>query len=214
VLPVNLSVLYPRREHVDPWQAIGAAFLVLALTTGALVVRKRLPCVLAGWLWFLGMLVPVIGFVRVGMQSVADRFLYLPAVGIYIAVVYACAGLLRNASVLARRAAAVTGCTVSVLLALATHRQAAYWQTSETLFRHAIAVDIRCYPMLNNLATLLMEHGRAGEAGDMLKAAVALAPSDDWISLGNLGVWLLGKGRTGEARQAFERALVFNRDFT
>ena len=96
VWPVNLAALYPRTEHLPHWRVVGASFLVAGITGATVAWRRRFPYLLVGWLWYLGALVPVIGLVQFGAQSEADRFTYLPQIGLTVALVWAAAGACRT----------------------------------------------------------------------------------------------------------------------
>ena len=134
-LPRSLAVFYPIPLAIPGWKVAGAAFLLIALTALAVWRARREPWLLTGWLWFLGTLVPVIGLVQVGRQAMADRYTYIPSIGLFLAVVWSVAGLLKE-----HRAAltAAAGIVVLVLAAI-TRVQVGYWADSATLFRHALA---------------------------------------------------------------------------
>jgi protein O-mannosyl-transferase len=133
VWPAKLAVPYPMTA-VRAIEVLLALVLLAAVTAGAWLLRKRAPYVLTGWLWFLGTLVPVIGIIQIGPQSIADRYTYFAYIGLFIAIVWGVAELLP-----ARAAIAIGGAVVLVLAGVAWH-QVRYWKDSETLFLHAIAV--------------------------------------------------------------------------
>ena len=95
IWPADLAVYYPYDFHPSPWQAVGAALLLLAVTGGAVWYIRRTPYLAVGWLWYLGTLVPVIGLVQVGSQAMADRYCYIPSIGIFLAFVWAVGDLAR-----------------------------------------------------------------------------------------------------------------------
>jgi hypothetical protein len=142
--PARLAFFYPHpalvAERASAWTpaALGALAAVLGLTALALRAARRPPELAVGWLWFLVMLVPVIGIVQVGEQARADRYAYLPAVGLQIALVFGLDRVVRAAR--ARRVLAVTGAAVLLALALRSAQQAHTWRDSEALFRNALAV--------------------------------------------------------------------------
>jgi hypothetical protein len=131
--PSHLAVPYPMTE-VPLGEVIGAAIVLLAITGAAWWLRNRAPYFLAGWLWYLGVLVPVIGFIQIGPQSIADRYTYFSYIGLFIAIVWAAAELLPS------RVAIAAGATAVFVLAVVAWNQTRYWKDSETLFLHAIAV--------------------------------------------------------------------------
>src|SRR5205814_2460985 len=139
IWPVKLAVPYPLPASLPSGQVAAAAAVLAALTGFAWWRRRRSPAVLIGWLWYLGMLVPVIGLVQVGGQAMADRYTYLPLVGILIAVAFGAQDLAKrfpNGNKLAGIAATVllTACL------FVTERQLRYWHDSVALFSHAIRV--------------------------------------------------------------------------
>jgi Tfp pilus assembly protein PilF len=161
--PSPLVPLYPRPVGwLPPWQLLGAAALLFLLT--ALVWRWRdRRHLLVGWFWFLGTLVPMIGIITVGEQAIADRYGYLPFIGLFIAVVWALAEVTSQ-----RRIGEVwlAGSAVAVLFILGslTYRQLAYWHDSETLWRYTLSVTENNYTAHSNLALALAKQGRPDEA--------------------------------------------------
>lgn len=133
--PTHLAVFYPISLAIPAWKVLGASLLLIAITALAVWRARREPWLLTGWLWFLGTLVPVIGLVQVGRQAMADRYTYIPSIGLFLAVVWTVAGLLKeHRAVLAAAAGAVI-----LALAAVTRVQIGYWADSATLFRHALA---------------------------------------------------------------------------
>jgi len=163
VWPAKLSVLYPHPGHW-PLSEVIAAACFLALATGAVVfLARRRPALAAGWFWFLGMLVPVIGLVQVGIQSMADRYMYLPMIGLLVPLMWNLPDLLPPR---AWRVPALGLAAVFALMACAalTVRQEQYWRDSEALFSRAIKVTDRNYLAYNNLGFYLSRQGRTAEA--------------------------------------------------
>ena len=175
--PTSLAVAYPFASDFPVLLTLLAAALLAGITLAALSLRRRRPYLLVGWLWFLGMLVPVIGLVQVGRQSMADRYSYVPLVGVFIMVVWgvadATAGWTRRAWVLGPVAGAVlVGC------AALTWRQLGFWQDSETLFRHALAVTHNNFTAHDCLGyALAHSRGQRAEAIAEYRAAVQLDPN-------------------------------------
>jgi hypothetical protein len=200
--PARLGVLYPMPPHVD--LAAGAAAGLILLVASALVVRaaRRLPWLFTGWFWYLGTLVPVIGIVQVGVQSHADRYSYVPLIGIFIAVVWAVAERVerrKRAPLVACAAAAV----VVGLLSVRTWFQLDSWRDSETLYEHALAVAPESPYIHYNLATLFAEHGRHAEAATHYREVVRLSPElmQGWSQL---ALSLAAQGDTLEAWRTLE----------
>ena len=155
--PANLAALYPEAPPA-PGSAALALIILLAVTVAALAFARMRPYLPAGWFWYLGMLLPVIGIVQVGVQARADRYTYVPLVGLTIAIVWTAADWLERHPGLKGAVAAVA---VALLLAFAAGawRQAAYWKDSRTLFEHTLAITDRNYIMRNNLGVVLARQG-------------------------------------------------------
>lgn len=173
IWPSRLAPMYPRPGNSLPaWEVLGAAALLLILSVLVLRWRDRryLP---VGWFWFLGTLVPMIGFITVGEQAMADRYAYIPFIGLFVAAVWtldALASKLRIPSVWRAAAALVV---VSILGCL-TYRQVAYWRDDETLWRYTLSVTEGNYMAHDNLARALAKQGRSDEAVVHFQAATAL----------------------------------------
>ncbi|HWX23235.1 MAG TPA: tetratricopeptide repeat protein [Candidatus Binatia bacterium] len=203
--PVNLSIIY---AHPGYWPVGTVVLSVLVLTAISILVlarRRESPYLLVGWLWFLGTLVPAIGLVQVGHQSMADRYTYVPLVGIFIMVTWT--GL---ADAWRRPFSfRVSSCVFVVVLAvcaLLTIRQARYWQSSETLFRHAVEVEPSNYLAHGNLGNALQRQGLLSEALAEYRAVLRLKP-DDVNTLNGLGSLLMNLGSVDQAIALFQQAL-------
>lgn len=204
--PEGLAVLYP---HPGRWPAtvvVASLLLVLALTALALWQWRARPWLLIGWLWFLGMLVPVAGIVQVGLQSMADRYTYLPIVGIQIALVWTLAAAPR----LTRWSAAIGGVAL-LACAGATLRQQSVWRDSQTLFEHALRHTTGNYLAFNNIGTHLADAKRWREAIENYQASLAINPEYAEAN-SNLGHALAQVGRPAEALPYYERALKAKSD--
>jgi len=179
VLPVGLSVIYPHlRAFPPPGRFALAAAILLACSLAAFLARKRRPYLFTGWWWFAGMLVPVIGVVQVGGQALADRYTYLPLIGIFLAL----AGEWEKQASRCqrrRRIAAVVAAVVVVSLGTLTFRQAAVWRTTVTLFTHAVAVTDDNWMAQMNLGMVLTQMGRVEEGREHVKEAFRIRPDFD-----------------------------------
>jgi len=202
--PDDLALLYPIREI--PWTgAATAAALLVAFSGLAWLERRSRPYLLVGWLWFLGTLVPTIGLVQVGTQSMADRYTYLPLIGIAIAVTWAVAGLLARTRATRLALAAIS---IGVLGALgwASTIQLGYWHDTPTLLRQTLAVTGDNPSMQRLLAEELIIRGELDEAEDWLERSLALEPRDahSHVTLGELH---LERDRPVLAARSFTRAV-------
>ena len=162
-LPVDLCVLYPLPPGVPLAKWLPAS-LLLGLVTGLCLwqVRRR-PYLIVGWLWFLGVLVPVIGLVQVGEQAHADRYTYLPLTGVFLMLVWAGSDWAQAQAGRLRWGAAL-GLAVLLLCAGVTHQQLQFWENGITVFTRAISVTTGNRTALNNLGAALQARGRSGEA--------------------------------------------------
>ena len=213
VWPASLSVFYPHTGSAMPaWQAIGALLLLLMLTSLFLLRIKRSPWLAFGWFWFLGTLVPVIGLVQVGAQSIADRYTYFPLIGVFVMVAWEAPDLLKGLRVGPR---ALWACSILVIVVLAglTWRQIGFWENHETLFRHAISVTTNNCVAHDSLAEALIRKGDLEEAAVHLRETLRLCPKDEqaWY---NLGVLQKNKGELPEAENSLREALRLKPGYT
>ena len=207
--PAGLAVLYPERRP-DSGTVFLAAILLVAITGLAwLWIRKR-PYFAVGWLWYLGMLVPVIGLVQVGVQSMADRYTYLPMAGLSIALVWTVADLVEGRREL-RLAAGVAAAGVLIALAAVSFRQTGYWKSSRALFEHTLAVTRNNHIIENNMGVILGREGNSREAMALYKEALAMAP-DYADAHANLGHELLKAGQFADGEQHLIKALALRPD--
>ncbi len=204
--PESLAPLYYHPGHWPPAVVAGAAALLLALTALAWSLRRTQPAVLFGWLFFLGTLVPVIGLVQVGSQAMADRYMYVPILGVLTAIVWPCAALLGGAP---RFRAFATGGLLAVLAALAifSARQVPAWRNSRTLYEHSIAVGEDNPAVRYLLAVALQAAGRPQEEFTaQFRHALRLRP--DYINaLTQLAILAFAQGRGDEARALIEESV-------
>jgi tetratricopeptide (TPR) repeat protein len=217
--PAGLAVFYPRTEPFAASWKVAAAALLLALATGAaFMLRRTRPYVLFGWLWYLGTLVPVIGLVQVGRQSMADRYTYVPLIGIFVIAVWGAADGLRalarsGASRRGERAPAARDSASMLLpaaivllpLMVATRAQLGHWRDAVTLFERAVGVADSGVAR-TNLGEALLNRERNAEAAEQFRAALRLDPSLSEAH-NSLGLILEGEGRPDEALQHYEEAV-------
>ena len=204
--PNNLAVYYPYTATGTPvWQIICAAFLLIGIMAFCLFQRKIRPYLIVGWLWFLGTLVPVIGLVQVGGQTMADRYFYIPSIGLFIAVVFGLADIAKTRHVAPSLSAGIAG---GVLLALATltNAQIHGWRDSFTLFEHALAVTPPNLTIENDLGSAMSRSGLHDEAAAHFEKALKITP-DHYTSLLNMGVTRFYQGRLPEAVEYYQAAL-------
>lgn len=205
--PRDLAVFYPYPGPEAPWlgAAVGAV-AVATITTLSFCLWRRVPALAVGWLWALGALVPVIGIVQVGQAARADRYTYLPLLGLALAVAWGVGALARGPW---RRV--VAGLAVASLLALAvaSRVQIATWRDSEHLFRHALRVTTHNHVAHINLGLALSKRDRLEEASSHLNAALRVAPASPYAA-GLLADVRVRQGRLEEAIRLYRRALAID----
>ncbi len=203
--PDNLAVFYPYPARVPTWEIAVAGALLLFITMQAVMFAQRRPYLLVGWLWYLGMLVPVIGLVQVGAQSHADRFTYLPQIGLYLVVVWAIRDLAASWR-WRRQVLGVAAFSVMAVLMACAWKQTSYWRNSETLWTHTLACTSGNYLAHSNLGDVVMGQGRFTEAIEHFQKAIEIKPGYA-AAYNNLGTAFLNQGRLDEAAEYYHRAL-------
>jgi protein O-mannosyl-transferase len=214
IWPARLAVLYPYPEgNLKVSHVIFALMLLLIISTGFFLSRRKYPFLLTGWLWYLGMLVPMIGIVQVGSQVRADRYTYLPQIGLYLVVAWGAMELFRQWR-RTREILAITAVFIIIALTTRSYLQASCWRDTETLWKHAIANTSNNYIAHTNLAQTLSESGRFDEAIAECKRVLAIKP-DFAAAHNNLGAALVETQRDGDGARrqtgAVDEAIVHYR---
>ncbi|HTY85956.1 MAG TPA: tetratricopeptide repeat protein [Candidatus Acidoferrum sp.] len=209
--PAGLAAFYPHpRGDVSPWEIGLSLLILLAISVGTVTGRRRCPYLLVGWLWYLGMLVPVIGFLQVGDQAWADRYTYLPQIGLYILLAWGardwCGDRRQRRLGIGFAAVAILG----IFLALA-RIQTRYWRDSLSLWTHTLACTSKNYMAHNNLGMALAAQGWVVEAIGHFEQALQFQPDDVKAHI-NLGVALANQGRFAEAADHYAQALRLKPD--
>jgi tetratricopeptide (TPR) repeat protein len=209
--PSGLAVSYPRLPlDLPQWKVWTSLLILLAITAATIAFRRRCPYLLVGWLWYLGMLVPVIGLLQVGVAAVADRFTYLPQIGIGMALAWGIADLC-GSQPWRRRAFGTASVLALLLLMGCAWRQTAYWRNSESLWRHALACNAQDAYAQGSLGLTLHEAGKIEEAVGHYQKAIALRP--DEVVYNNLGIILAGRQQYDKAVRYFEMAVKISPEY-
>jgi Flp pilus assembly protein TadD len=204
--PAKLTVFYPYLLGFTVTGVMGAFLLLGGMSVLGILQARQRPWLLFGWFWFLGLLIPVIGLIQVGMQSVADRYMYLPSIGLFVVVVWEverrCSGLAGGRKVrVVLNAAVLAGCLTM------TTRQLGYWQNSITLAQRTLQVTQENYVAYDSLGRAYIELGEPERAVPFCTEAVKLNP--DWPQgQFSLGLALSQTGQTNDAIQHFEAGLA------
>jgi len=204
--PNDLAVYYPYTTAGTPaWQIICAAFLLIGITALCFSQRKIRPYLVVGWLWFLGTLVPVIGIVQVGGQTMADRYFYIPSIGLFIALVFGLAEVAKSWRVAPLLSAGIAG-GVLLILATLTNAQIQRWRNSFTLFEHTLAVTPPNLRIENSLGLAMGASGRYDEAAANFEKTLQIDPNF-YDGLVGMGVTRALQGRLPEAIEHFQAAI-------
>lgn len=219
--PAKLAVFYPHPNNTIPTWHVGFALaLIVAIMATAFLFRRKYPYLFTGWFWYLGMLVPVIGIVQVGEQARADRYTYLPQIGLYLALSWLIVDLARARRV-RRELVAIGAAAIVLLLSWRTSVQASYWKNSETLWNHALAVTANNDVAHNNLGFLLLRRGQLDEAISHFETALQIRSgnAESHYSLGlalihnNLANALVRKNLVENAIPHYEKAVALRPDY-
>ena len=221
--PTRLAVFYPHpNDTLATWQVILAVAFLLAVTCAVIVWRDKRPYLFTGWFWYLVMLVPVIGIVQVGEQGHADRYTYLPSIGLFLMAVWAAGDVAAMAHARLWRGIATAGTIVIVAaLGCTAFAQTSYWRNSETLWEHTLAVTSNNDVAHNNLGYLSVDRGELDKAMSHFEAASKIRSGklDPHYNLGtafvemNIGDALARKGQPDEAMVHFEQAIKLQPDY-
>ena len=237
--PAGLAAFYPHpRDGLPTWEVVGACLLLALISAVVLVLGRRYPHCLVGWFWYVGMLVPAIGIVQVGRQAMADRYTYLPQIGLSVALAWTVADWAAPRRY-RRWIAGLAGTTVVLALIGCTWRQAAFWRNSASLwnrilqcsprsafaelglgktlapkeaiahFQRALDFDPQCADAYDGIGNLLHGQGRIGLAIEYYEKALAIDPRNTSV-LSDLGAALYEQGHGELGIEKFRRALEFD----
>jgi protein O-mannosyl-transferase len=213
IWPSRLAVFYPHPENsLGAWKVLAAAIVVVSITVAAWRYRAQHRYLLTGWLWYLAALVPMIGIVQVGRQAMADRYAYLPFVGLFIIVVWCCAESFARLQVSAVVQITIAAAVV-VSYASVAFFQINYWHNSYKLFAHALQVTHRNGIAEDNFGAALIEMGRPDLAQPHFEAAAEFIPELSTAHY-NLAVVEQQRNHPDAARREYELALKYSSDAT
>jgi lipoprotein NlpI len=215
VWPSSLAVYYPHpasiHANVPIWEVVGSILLLCGFSVMALRQGHRRPYLAVGWLWYVGTLVPVIGVVQVGTQALADRYTYVPLIGVFIAVAWGISELLTGWR-FRQHALGVMGGTVVLALSVVSWSQVGYWRDTVTLFSRAVAITDRNWVFMFNLGTAYIKLGQYQQAIGYFREMLRIKP--DYVGAwNNLGMCYDGLGQYQQAIGYFREALRIKPDF-
>jgi tetratricopeptide (TPR) repeat protein len=205
--PLAFSVLYPFNYNIPIWQIISAAVLIAAVTFIVCVYYRKIPYLPVGWFWYLGTLVPVIGIVHVGMQSIADRYAYIPLIGLFLIITWGLSDVLKK--LVPPKIPAVAAVGIIATLMFLAQNQLLHWRNSETLYQNAIQVAAKHYLPHKNLALYYIDVKKPKEAVEHMQIAISMKKNDPTLH-NSLGVALDMMGKSEEAEKQYKIALKLN----
>ncbi|MEP7015782.1 MAG: tetratricopeptide repeat protein [Verrucomicrobiota bacterium] len=227
--PARLAAFYPANSF-PVWQVILSLAFLVAISAVAIGMRKKAPYIFTGWFWYLGMLVPVIGVFQIGLQSHADRYTYLPQIGLYLAITWSVTEILTFVATglwpvrgvaTAQKSLGIIAAILIVLLACRAFEQTRNWQNSETLWTHTLAVTSNNDIAHNNLGQFYVENGRVDDAISQYEAALKVRGHDDEMRYSlsnalvhnNLGNAFARKERLDDAISQYQKAITLRPDY-
>ncbi len=208
--PFDLGVLYPMPPSFPLWQVLGSLLVLLLISVATIRAGRRYPYLAAGWFWYLVTLVPVIGLIQVGAQSIADRYTYIPLTGLFIMVAWGTADMTKSWRY-RKIVLALSAGMVIIASTVITWQQLAYWRDSVSLFRHALQVTADNSIMHNNLGFALFHKGHVDEAISEYKEALRIKPKSS-SAHNNLGFALASQGKLDAAIWEYQLSLILKPD--
>jgi len=211
IWPRGLAVFYPYPKIFPLWKVAGAGLLLSLLTFLAIRAARKYPYLAVGWFWYVGTLVPVIGLVQVGMQAMADRFTYIPFIGLFIMISYGVAKLSEGWRYRRIVLFVSAGILVSILM-IVSRLQVQRWQNDISLYEHSVDVTSNNFLAHNNLGFALLGQGKIQEAIAHYTEALQIRPGYA-DAHNNLGSALMGQGKIQEAIAHYTEALRIRPDY-
>jgi protein O-mannosyl-transferase len=208
--PSKLVALYPHPTELYPAWQVGAALILLALITVAVLLARDRRYLAVGWLWFLGAMVPMIGLVQVGTQAMADRFAYLPFIGLFVMCTWLVADCCRAGRISASRPA-LAAFSCLLILGVLTYRQVGFWHDIRSFWQRTLVLTQNNYVAHDSLGTYLAAQGDADEAAAHFRAAILIRPDDLPANL-NLGTYEHGRGNFPAAIARYELVAQYAAD--
>jgi tetratricopeptide (TPR) repeat protein len=205
IWPQNLAAFYPHEGVVSFWKIVAACIVIGGVTALVLYTFPRYRYLFVGWFWYVGTLFPVIGLIQVGYHSMADRYAYIPLIGIFIIISWGFPEILSRLPIKKTRLILPAGMIVS-FFALLTWQQMQHWRNSETLFQHALAVTKNNYQAHQGMGNVMLRRGNMDNAAGHYKEALRIKP-DHADVLNNLGLVFMYQGKLEDAMQQYREAL-------
>jgi hypothetical protein len=211
-LPVDLAVFYPYGHYFPFWQVLVSCFILIGITIVVIYAFKKLPFLFMGWFWYFGTLIPVIGLVQVGEQAMADRYTYLPSIGIAIGLAWGIP-LLFPREDMRKKILFPAGIAVLIILAVLTWQQCGYWKNSVELFNHALQVTKNNNYAHESIGSVLLDEGKNEAAIEHYNEALRVK-SDNAYTHFNRGLAFFRLGQPQRAIEDYNEAILLKPDFT
>jgi protein O-mannosyl-transferase len=208
----QLAVFYPYQEMLPIWKVVGSGLLLVCASLLVIRAARKLPCLIVGWFWYLGTLIPVIGLVQVGSQAMADRYTYVPLIGLFIMIVWSVPDIWVGWRY-RRVVLSISAGLLLSLLVIITKLQVNHWQNSIMLYEHSLAVTSNNFIIDNNLGLALVEQGKIQEAIAHFSEALRIKP-DDAEAHYSLGLALAGQRKIQGAIAHFAEALRIKPEYS
>ncbi|MBF0488329.1 MAG: tetratricopeptide repeat protein [Nitrospirae bacterium] len=207
LVPTHLAAFYPYLPIKSPWPAIGSGALLIVITTAVFLMRKTRPYLIVGWFWYLGTMVPVIQIVQVGLAPMADRYAYVPLIGIFMMISWGAWDILELAR-WRKTIFIILSALIIAVFSLFTLRQIGYWRDSGTLFKHALEVTKNNYAAYNSYGVHLLKQNRFNEALEEFYKGLEIMPADPLL---NFNAWstLTYLGKAEEAKKYYANSLPY-----
>jgi len=211
IWPRHLAIFYPHQEMLPIWKIVGSGLLLVCVSVLVIRAVRKHPYLVVGWFWYLGTLIPMIGLVQVGEQAMADRYTYVPLIGLFIMMAWGVPDILAGWRFRKVVLSISTGLLLSLLM-IVTNLQVKHWQNDITLFEHTLAATSNNFTIHYNLGLVLDRQGKTQEA--IAHYAEALRIKPDFVRAhNNLGLVLVGQGKTQEAIAHYAEALRIKPDY-
>ncbi len=212
IWPSHLAVFYPYPKSYPVWQVAGSVLLLASLSTIMICKVKKYPYMTVGWLWFIGTLFPVSGIVQVGSHAMADRYTYVPLIGLFIIVAWGARDLFIEKYHFKKKLIGGISCILLSALMICAFIQVNHWRNSVSLFSHALKVTDDNWLAYNNLGFTLSQVGKTNEAIKNYLLAIEIKPNH-YKAYNNLGAVLLKQGKQNKAIEYFTKALSLKADY-
>jgi tetratricopeptide (TPR) repeat protein len=209
--PHDMAIFYPFPEQLPLWQVLGTTLLIIVISAAVIVMVKRLPYLFVGWLWYAITLLPVIKIVQVGNDAMADRYHYLPSIGIAVMLAWGIPLLIKNENT--RKKILFPAVTAFIIiLSVLTWQQCSYWKNSITLFSHAVQVTKNNYLAHSRLGNAYAKLGQYQSAIENFNEVIRLKP-DYFIAYNGRGISYDRLGQSQLAIENYNKAINLKQDY-